>query len=102
MPSHAATLELKTEKANAHNGYVLSVDFDKDGGKIVSGGEDGTIKVWDSGARFSDIPKFEPLLTVSASQRSHSESADREDERPQRLDPVGSVFTGWEADRVRI
>jgi WD40 repeat protein len=26
---------------------VLSVDFDKDGGKIVSGGEDGTIKVWD-------------------------------------------------------
>ena len=47
MPSHAATLELKTEKANAHNGNVLSVDFDKDGGKIVSGGEDGTIKVWD-------------------------------------------------------
>ena len=37
---------LKSEKLNAHNGYVLSVDFDKDGGKIVSGGEDGTVKAW--------------------------------------------------------
>ena len=45
MPSHAAALELKTEKANAHNGFVLSVDFDKDGGKIVSGSKDG-LKVW--------------------------------------------------------
>ena len=26
---------------------MFSVDFDKDGGKIVSGGEDGPIKVWD-------------------------------------------------------
>ena len=68
----------------------------------MSGSNDQTIKVWDSGARFSDIPKFEPLLTVSASQRSHSESADREDERPQLFDPVGGVFTGWEADSVRI
>ena len=84
-------------------GSISSVQFSPDGSKIVSGGiEDKTIKVWDSGARFSDIPKFEPLLTVSASQRSHSESADREDERPQQLDPVGGVFTGWEADRVRI
>ena len=48
-PLAAATLELKSEKANAHNGWVLSVDFDKDGDKIVSGGEDGTIKVWDAG-----------------------------------------------------
>jgi WD40 repeat protein len=30
---------------------VLSIDFDKDGGKIVSGGMDGTLKVWDSGER---------------------------------------------------
>ena len=29
---------------------VLSVAFDKDGGKIVSGLGSGTIKVWDSGA----------------------------------------------------
>ena len=49
LPSCAATLELKSEKPNAHNGRVLSVDFDKDGGKIVSGGQDGTLKVWDSG-----------------------------------------------------
>jgi WD40 repeat protein len=31
----------------------MSVDFDKDGGKIVSGGQEGTIKVWDSGAHSS-------------------------------------------------
>ena len=37
------------EKTNAHNGPVRSVNFDKDGGKIVSGGNDGTIKVWDAG-----------------------------------------------------
>ena len=34
-----------TEKANAHNGRFCA-DFDKDGSKIVSGGQDGTIKVW--------------------------------------------------------
>ena len=28
---------------------VLSVAFDKDGGKIVSGLDSGTIKVWDAG-----------------------------------------------------
>jgi WD40 repeat protein len=50
MLSYAATLELKSEKKNAHDGWVLSVDFDKDGGKVVSGGGDGTIKVW--GERF--------------------------------------------------
>ena len=50
MPSLADTLELKSEKANAHDGRVFSVDFDKEGGKIVSGGEDGMLKVWKSGA----------------------------------------------------
>ena len=46
----AGTLELKAAKENAHNGYVMSVSYDKDGEKIVSGGQDGTIKVWDAGA----------------------------------------------------
>ena len=50
MPSHPGTLELKSEKTSAHNGYVFSVDYNKDGDKIVSGGQDGTIKVWDAGA----------------------------------------------------
>ena len=46
----AATLDLKTEKANAHSNWVMSVQFSPDGSKIVSGSYDHTIKVWDSGA----------------------------------------------------
>ena len=49
-PSFAGTLELKTEKQNAHSGTIWSVGFNKDGSQIVSGSSDKTIKVWDSGA----------------------------------------------------
>jgi WD40 repeat protein len=47
LPSHAATLELVSEKANAHSSYVMSVQFSPDGTKIVSGSSDKTIKVWE-------------------------------------------------------
>ena len=43
----AATLDLKTEKTNAHSDYIRSVAFSPDGTKIVSGSDDQTIKVWD-------------------------------------------------------
>ena len=39
-----------SEKTNAHSDYIRSVAFSPDGTKIVSGSDDGTIKVWDSGA----------------------------------------------------
>ena len=39
-----------SEKTNAHSGYIRSVAFSPDGTKIVSGSDDKTIKVWDSGA----------------------------------------------------
>ncbi len=39
-----------SEKTNAHSGMIFSVAFSPDGTKIVSGSEDKTIKVWDSGA----------------------------------------------------
>ena len=35
---------------NAHSGDINSVAFSPDGTKIVSGSDDKTIKVWDSGA----------------------------------------------------
>jgi len=39
-----------SEKTNAHSDWVMSVAFSPDGTKIVSGSDDKTIKVWDSGA----------------------------------------------------
>ena len=44
--SFADTLELKTEKQNAHSKRITSVDFSPDGKTIVSGSYDQTIKVW--------------------------------------------------------
>ena len=43
-------MELLSEKTNAHSGDINSVAFSQDGTKIVSGSDDRTIKVWDSGA----------------------------------------------------
>jgi WD40 repeat protein len=42
----AASLELKTEKQNAHSDWIKSVAFSPDGKTIVSGSDDKTIKVW--------------------------------------------------------
>jgi WD40 repeat protein len=50
LTSSAGTLELKSEKANAHSSTVTSVAFSPDGKTIVSGSYDETIKVWDAGA----------------------------------------------------
>jgi WD40 repeat protein len=50
----AGKLELLSEKTNAHSDTINSVAFSPDGTKIgtkiVSGSDDKTIKVWDSGA----------------------------------------------------
>ena len=40
-------MELLSEETNAHSGIVA---FSPDGTKIVSGSNDGTLKLWDSGA----------------------------------------------------
>jgi len=46
----AGKLEMLSEKTNAHSDCINSVAFSPDGTKIVSGSDDETIKVWDSGA----------------------------------------------------
>ena len=46
----AGTMELLSEKTNAHSLCITSVVFSPDGTKIVSGSFDKTIKVWESGA----------------------------------------------------
>ena len=48
----AASLELKTEKQNAHSDWIQSVAFSPDGKTIVSGSDDETIRVWDAGESF--------------------------------------------------
>ena len=85
MASLVATLELKTEKANAHSDGIYSVDFSPDGSKIVSGSSDETIKVWDSGAFWAKITYLCPELTPPAFTRSYTRAEDREGQRPQWL-----------------
>ena len=46
----ADKLGLLNEKTNAHSYCINSVVFSPDGTKIVSGSDEWTIKVWDSGA----------------------------------------------------
>ena len=59
MASLVATLELKTEKANAHSDSIWSVDFSPDGSKIVSGSLDETIKVMGFGCVLGqNLPSF--------------------------------------------
>ena len=50
MACLADKLGMLSEKTNAHSDWVMSVAFSPDGTKIVSGSDDKTIKVWDSGA----------------------------------------------------
>ncbi len=55
----ADKLELLSEKTNAHSSSISSVAFSPDGTKIVSGSDDRTIKVWDSGApKLSNHPSL--------------------------------------------
>jgi hypothetical protein len=72
----------------------MSVDFDKDGGKIVSGGEDGTIKVWDSGALWPKISPLSPKLTLPGFPGSHAGTQDGEGQRAQRQHPVRGFLAG--------
>ena len=47
MACLADTLELLSEKTDAHSNWIMSVAFSPDGTKIVSGSLDKTIKVWE-------------------------------------------------------
>ena len=55
-------MELLSQKTNAHSYWIRSVAFSPDGTKIVSGSDDKTIKVWESGA---PEPSNRPSLAKS-------------------------------------
>jgi WD40 repeat protein len=91
-----------SEKTNAHSGSIYSVAFSPDGTKIVSGSDDKTIKVWDSGAlRAHNRPPWPKLTPVGLSGR-RAGAVEREDERPQRLHQVGRLLPGRDQDCVWI
>jgi len=89
----ADKLELLSEKTNAHSDWIKSVAFSPDGTKIVSGSDDKTVKVWDSGAQnpHKIAPPW-PKLTPAGLSGRQTGAAERENQRPQKLRPVGGVF----------
>ena len=100
--SFADTLELKTEKQNAHSDYILSVGFNHDGSQIVSGSSDKTIKVWDAGYHRRQLnPRTptrlsRPLCVLGSLSRAQGGEA----ERPQRLHPLRRFLSGRQDDRL--
>ena len=47
VTTYTATLELKTEKANAHSNAISSVAYSPDGSQILTGSWDKSLKVWE-------------------------------------------------------
>ena len=84
VTTYTATLELKTEKANAHSGRITSVTYSPDGSQILTGSRDKSLKVWEwdsGGHRESDngiIISYLNELTLIACDylHSHAEAQD--------------------------
>ena len=74
-------MELLSEKTNAHSGDINSVAFSPDGTRIVSGSDDGTIKVWDA-------VNFRPHVESEWETFDKKINADDSDEEDE-------VKTGW-------
>jgi WD40 repeat protein len=98
---------LKGEKTNAHNDYIRTVNYSPDGTKIVSGGDDQTIKVWDSGALWSLKLPLRPKLSPPGSSTGTLElKATKENAHIERITSVafnpldGKTIASSSADKT--
>ena len=57
-PPNAESLNELSKVENADPMAIMSVQFDPDGKRIVSGGYSGTIKVWDAGTLACPSPRL--------------------------------------------
>eukprot|EP00966_Prymnesium_polylepis_P072180 1676537-Prymnesium_polylepis.1 len=69
---------LKGEKEKAHDGEICSVDVSADGAKIVSGGRDKAIKVWDAGEQLPTATPVPKLTEATLDRHSGAQSEQRE------------------------
>ena len=97
---------MKATKENAHNGSVTSVGYNSDGDKIVSGGEDVTLKVWDAGASalipLNPQPKTDgtPAFAASLELKAEKQSAHSDRVFSVAFSPDGKTIVSGSADKT--
>ena len=62
-------MELLCEKTEAHSGWIRLIAFSPDGTKIVSGSDDGTLKVWKFRATYGHWSRQDHLMFNVTTQR---------------------------------
>ena len=86
MACLAGKLDLLSEKTYAHSEAITSVALSPDGTKIVSGSDDGTIKVWDA-------VNFRPY--VESEWETFDKTINEEDSDEEDSDEEDKVKTWW-------
>ena len=118
VTTYTATLELKTEKTNAHSRGIQSVAYSPNGSQMVSADAGGTIKVWewDSGV-FSLSPRrtqqnLTTLPSLAATLELKTERQNAHDSRinsvayspdgSQMVSASGDMFTAGRGGTIKV
>ena len=89
----AATLEMKSEKKNAHTGDISSVAFNPVDGKTIVSCSYEMIKVWDAGVLEPLNRLYLAKLTPPSLPGSHAGAEEREGQRPRLSDQFRWLFS---------